>query len=73
MLEGTAEWGSAEVEYVITQGGPLPASRLQEKAHGQVIDYDHYLDKQLAPACDVVLSILGSSFAEVAGRQLKLF
>jgi DNA polymerase-2 len=73
MLEGTTEWGAQEVEYVMTQNGPLPASRLQEKAHGQVIDYDHYLDKQLAPACDVVLSILGSSFAEVAGRQLKLF
>jgi DNA polymerase-2 len=37
------------------------------------IDYDHYLDKQLEPACDVVLPHLGTSFAKIAGSQTSLF
>jgi len=36
------------------------------------IDYRHYLDKQLGPALDVVLPILGSSFERVAGEQSSL-
>lgn len=37
------------------------------------IDYDHYLDKQLAPVCDVILPFLETSFARIAGHQTTLF
>jgi DNA polymerase-2 len=36
-------------------------------------DYAHYLDKQLAPVCDVVLLVLGTSFEKIAGKQTTLF
>jgi len=57
-----------EIEYVITRRGPVPA----REPHGP-LDYTHYVDKQLAPACDVVLGVLGTSFERLAGRQLSLF
>ena len=37
------------------------------------IDYAHYLDKQLAPVCDVLLPFLGTSFEKIAGKQTTLF
>jgi DNA polymerase elongation subunit (family B) len=39
------------------------------------IDYDHYIEKQLAPVADALLSHLGTSFDAVLGgeRQLDLF
>jgi DNA polymerase II len=57
-----------EVEYVITTRGPEPAERRTAP-----IDHLHYLEKQLAPACDVVLPFLGTSFADIAGAQRSLF
>ena len=57
-----------EIEYVITTRGPEPASR-----RASPIDHAHYLEKQLAPAVDVVLPLLGTSFDQVAGAQLRLF
>lgn len=57
-----------EVEYVITLRGPEPLEK-----RTAAIAYDHYLDKQLAPACDVVLGFLDTSFERVAGSQRSLF
>jgi DNA polymerase-2 len=57
-----------EVEYVITTRGPEPIDR-----RSAPIDHAHYLDKQLAPACDVVLPFLGTSFEAIAGSQRSLF
>jgi len=57
----------SEVEYRMTFKGPEPLSH-----HGP-IDYAHYLERQLAPAVDVVLGALGTSYERVAGRQLDLF
>lgn len=57
-----------EVEYVMTVHGPEPIELLKS-----AIDYGHYAEKQLAPACDVVLHVLGESFGHVAGTQLSLF
>jgi DNA polymerase-2 len=57
----------SEVEYVMTFKGPEPLSQ-----HGP-IDYGHYLEKQLAPAVDVVLGQLSTSYARIAGSQLELF
>jgi len=56
-----------EVEYVMTTRGPEPLA-----LRTAPLDYPHYLDKQLAPAMDVALGLLGTSFDKVAGDQLRL-
>lgn len=66
--ESEEEGGASEVEYVITSRGPEPVGK-----RSAPIDYAHYEEKQLAPACDVVLPFLGTTFARVAGAQLALF
>jgi DNA polymerase-2 len=57
-----------EVEYVMTTRGPEPTAARQSP-----IDHAHYFEKQLAPACDVVLTFLGTSFERIAGAQASLF
>ena len=57
-----------EIEYVMTTRGPEPIEK-----RAAPIDHGHYIDKQLAPACDVVLPFVGTSFARVAGAQTSLF
>lgn len=57
-----------DVEYLMTIRGPEPLAR-----RSAPIDYQHYLDRQLAPALDVVLRVLGTSFEREAGAQLSLF
>jgi DNA polymerase-2 len=58
------------VRYVITTGGPQPAFATTLPLH-----YDHYIDKQLRPAVQPVLTIYGLDFDQVVGKdlQLKLF
>ncbi len=56
------------VEYVITTRGPQPLGLVT--AH---LDYQHYLERQLAPAADVVLPVLGDTFMRHGSRQLSLF
>ncbi len=58
-----------QVRYVITTRGPEP---VQARSDAR-IDYDHYRDRQLAPAADGLLGFLGTSFETVAGKQLSLF
>jgi DNA polymerase-2 len=60
--------GASEVDYVMTVQGPEP---LEKRA--AAIDHAHYLTKQLAPVCDVVLPFLGTSFEKIAGLQTSLF
>jgi DNA polymerase-2 len=60
-----------EITYVMTTQGPKPAGDAGEGA--APIDHGHYLEKQLAPACDVVLTLLGTSFEKIAGPQGSLF
>lgn len=57
-----------EVEYVMTVRGPQPLTHRTDP-----LDYDHYLEKQLGPALDVVLTQLGTSWNRLAGNQLELF
>jgi DNA polymerase-2 len=59
---------ASEVEYVVTTAGPEPIGRRTAP-----VDHTHYLEKQLAPVCDVVLPLLGTSFARIAGAQRTLF
>ncbi len=59
---------ATDVEYVITTQGPEPVG-----LRVAPLDYQHYLDRQLGPAVDVVLRLLGTSFEREAGSQLSLF
>ncbi|HSL90281.1 MAG TPA: hypothetical protein VK870_13335, partial [Ignavibacteriaceae bacterium] len=55
--------------YVITKRGPIPI----ELKHND-IDYDHYIDKQIKPIADSVLSLLGKSFDSIVETdQLSFF
>ncbi len=58
------------ISYYMTVAGPEPVEQL---AHA--IDYQHYLEKQLRPVAEPVLTQLGLDFAKVIGddRQLDLF
>jgi DNA polymerase-2 len=64
--EGTG--AATEVAYVMTTRGPEPVGARQG-----AIDHGHYLERQLGPAVDVVLRLLGTSFEREAGEQLSLF
>jgi DNA polymerase-2 len=57
-----------EIAYVITVRGPQPLEK-----QTAAIDYHHYLERQLAPAGDTILSAVGESFMRLGGRQLSLF
>jgi DNA polymerase-2 len=66
--EGDSERTRTELAYVMTVDGPEPLD-----ARAAPIDHDHYVARQLAPVCDVVLPFLGTSFARIAGAQRSLF
>jgi DNA polymerase II len=59
---------ASDVDYVMTTRGPEP---IEERS--APIDHGHYLEKQLGPACDVVLPFVGTSFERIAGAQTTLF
>ena len=58
------------ITYVMTTAGPEPS---EEQAHP--LDYEHYVDKQIRPVAEPVLSLLGLDFNVVLGgdQQLELF
>ena len=56
------------IHYLITVNGPEPS-----EARESPIDYDHYLERQLAPVADGLLHFLGESFERVVGEQMELF
>jgi DNA polymerase-2 len=66
--EGREGERAAEVAYIMTTRGPEPLSQ-----RNAPIDHGHYLERQLAPVCDVVLPLLGTSFDKIAGTQGTLF
>ncbi len=53
-----------EVRYLMTPSGPVP-----EELSPSKIDYEHYIEKQLAPIADTVLGILGKSFRQILQTQ----
>ena len=57
----------AKVKYIITCNGAEPIACCQ----GQV-DYQYYLDKQIAPVSDPILSILNTSFNQITSKQMSL-
>jgi len=58
------------IDYVITEAGPEPASE-----RSSPIDHEHYVQKQIRPVAEPVLSLLGLEFDRVVGddSQLSLF
>ena len=56
------------VEYVITTSGAEPADQPQAP-----LDYQHYVDRQLAPVADGILGFVGSSFSALTDKQIGLF
>ena len=56
------------IEYAITVNGPEPREHLVS-----AMDYDHYLERQIAPAVDGLLSETGTSLATILDQQLSLF
>ena len=56
------------VRYIITRNGPEPIDALESAP-----DYQHYLDKQLAPAADGILQFLDTSFSAITDAQLQMF
>ena len=55
-------------EYVMTVNGPEPRQYVTSS-----IDYGFYVDRQLAPIADAILSFKGTSLAEITDQQMTLF
>ncbi|MEP5766149.1 MAG: DNA polymerase II [Halieaceae bacterium] len=56
------------VEYVMTSQGAEPAAAAEAG-----LDYQYYIERQLTPVADGILHFLGTSFAEISGKQGSLF
>ncbi len=56
------------IEYWITVNGPEPRA-----ARRSLIDYQHYIDKQVRPVADTLLPFLGTEFEHLVTRQGDLF
>lgn len=61
------------IQYFITTNGPQPIEVYDSVKSALQIDYQHYLEKQLAPVCDGLLQLYDTSFAEICGQQMSLF
>jgi DNA polymerase-2 len=57
-----------EISYFMTTRGPEPVA-----TRTSPLDYQHYLERQLAPAADSLLHHFGVSFLDLVNRQLQLF
>lgn len=56
------------VRYLITLNGPEPVDE-----NPSAPNYQHYLDRQLAPAADSILYFLDTTFAKIIQKQISLF
>ncbi|MDH1263672.1 DNA polymerase II [Pseudomonas sp. GD03944] len=56
------------ISYVITVAGPEPL-----EARQALVDYDHYVTRQLQPVADAILPFVGDDFSTLIGGQLGLF
>jgi len=57
-----------KIQYIITLNGPEPTENSTSTP-----DYQHYVDKQLAPVADSILYFLDTSFAKITARQMDVF
>jgi DNA polymerase II len=56
------------IDYVITLQGPEPV-----EARQGILNYQHYVDKQLRPVADGILHFMDQSLSELTDDQLSLF
>lgn len=56
------------VEYVITLNGPEML-----ECQASPLDYEHYIKRQIAPAVDSLLQVLGDSLEKITQEQYELF
>lgn len=56
------------ISYVITVGGPEAVEHASS-----VIDYDHYIEKQIRPIAEAILPFVSVSFDEITCAQIGLF
>ncbi len=56
------------INYVITVNGPEPSEERQS-----ALDYQHYIDRQLAPVADGILHFLDTSYEAITSAQIELF
>jgi DNA polymerase-2 len=61
-----------KIQYVITLNGPEPIHDAIN-THQSRPDYQHYLDKQLAPVADSILYFLDTTFERLTQRQIDAF
>jgi DNA polymerase-2 len=62
------QWGGREIRYRMTVNGVEPEPFVESG-----LDYQHYLDRQLAPIADGILHFLGMDFAALVDEQMTLF
>lgn len=67
-LEGVKVLSGDWIEYIITVNGAEPVIDQHS-----MIDYQHYIDRQLAPVADGILYFLDDSLASITDQQLGLF
>lgn len=56
------------IEYVITYNGPEPI-----EYNKQALNYEHYIEKQIAPVVDAILMVKGTSLQKILNVQYDLF
>ena len=56
------------IEYLITVHGPETI-----ECQTSPLDYEHYIEKQIAPIADTILNALGSSIEPIINNQIELF
>ncbi|MAG37827.1 hypothetical protein CMI45_00360 [Candidatus Pacearchaeota archaeon] len=58
------------IQYFITTDGPEPKQKLKHK-----LDYDHYIDKQIKPIAQQILTLFNKDFDDLlsSSKQAKLF
>jgi DNA polymerase-2 len=56
------------ISYVLTLNGPEAIEHQQS-----VIDFEHYIEKQIKPIADGILPFIGLSFDQITDQQLGLF
>jgi DNA polymerase-2 len=56
------------IEYVITIAGPEPAVMQRSQ-----LDYDFYIERQLAPAADGILQFYSQSLEQITAPQMGMF
>ncbi len=55
-------------EYIMTLNGPEPVMYAES-----ALDYDFYIERQLAPAVDGLLQFMGTSLQQITDQQMGLF